>query len=92
MHCFFCVEGERGEAGGWWGGGGGGVHGLMGGEGRPCRTRVLTRKLSKAAARPAANDGCYSLTTRLVAMMVALINQELTNTQPVHGEGFTARA
>lgn len=50
-----------------------------------CQTWVLTRKLNKAAALPVADDGCYSLTTRLVMMMMAVINQELTDTQPGRG-------
>lgn len=56
------------------------------------RRGFATRKLNKAPALPAAHDGCYSLKTRLVLMMVALINQELTNTQPVPREEFTASA
>ncbi|KAI3355713.1 hypothetical protein L3Q82_004300 [Scortum barcoo] len=48
-----------------------------------CQSLALTRKPDKAGARPAANDRCYGLTTRLLAVMVVLINRELTNTPPL---------
>lgn len=87
---------------GWgWGGGGGGVcRGLWEERGgrrtsagcrwTSCQTWVLTRKLNKAATHPAANDGCYSLTTRLVVMMADKPGAQEYSASPTR-EGFTAR-
>lgn len=54
-----------------------------------CRCEPLVRRHGSSTQQ---HDGCYSLTTRLVVMMLVLINQELTETQPVpragvHSEG-----
>lgn len=53
-----------------------------------CRCEPLVRRHGSSTQR---HDGCYGLTTRPVVMMLVLMNQELTKTQPVPRAGGSQR-